>query len=100
MFSLMRYFSSAKSGIVYKYLNHGTIVPLHKYFYDKFSTIILIIIICFEKKSFKLKLGLNKILQINLGLNFNISLIHSYNLQLQEKISYLTFSNPKITFTK
>jgi hypothetical protein len=28
MFSLIRYFSSAKSGIVYKYLNHGTVLEL------------------------------------------------------------------------
>lgn len=28
MFSMIRYFSSAKSGIVYKYLNHGTTLEI------------------------------------------------------------------------
>jgi heme/copper-type cytochrome/quinol oxidase subunit 2 len=28
MFSLSRYFSSTRSGIVYKYLNHGTVIEL------------------------------------------------------------------------
>lgn len=101
MFSMIRYFSSAKSGIVYKYLNHGTLnVPLHKYFNYYFPAIFLFIIVCIGKKSFKIKLGLIQILQINLVLRFNIVLIQPYNLQLQAENSYLTFSNPRFTITR
>ena len=32
LLSLMSYFSSAKSGLLYKYLNHGKIVPIQKCF--------------------------------------------------------------------